>query len=178
MVEIRKQSGEVAKTEAGAIEPRRVLSGLQGEVNRLFEDFMGPWRGWQLPRRLLEPFEGFERELPSLKAMSPDIDLTESDDALQVKADLPGLSDKDIEVIYADGALTLKGEKKEEREEKKKDYYLSERRYGSFQRSFRLPAEVDEAKISAEFKNGVLTVILPKSPSAKAAKKKIKIKAS
>ena len=177
MVEVRKQSSDVAKSEGGAVEPRRALSNLQGEINRVFEDFMGPWRGWHLPRRLFEPFEGFERDMPSFKAMSPEVDLTETDDALKVTAELPGLGDKDIEVIYADGALTLKGEKKEEREETKKDYYMSERRYGSFQRTFRLPAEVDENRIAAEFKNGVLTVTLPKTPSAKSAKKKIKVKA-
>ena len=77
---------------------------------------------------------------------------------------------------FADGILTIKGEKREEKEERKKDYYLSERRFGSFQRSFQLPDGVDADKIEARFKNGVLTVTLPKSPEAQRKEKKIAIK--
>ena len=76
----------------------------------------------------------------------------------------------------ADDVLTIKGEKKEEKEEKKKDYYVSERRFGSFQRSFTVPAGVDTDKIEANFKNGVLTVSLPKSAQAQKNEKKIEIK--
>jgi HSP20 family protein len=86
------------------------------------------------------------------------------------------MEEKDIDVKFADGVLTIKGEKKEEREEKKKDYYLSERRFGSFQRSFRVPEGVDADKIDASFKNGVLTVMLPKSAEAQKREKKIAIK--
>jgi HSP20 family protein len=76
----------------------------------------------------------------------------------------------------SDGTLTIKGEKKDEKEERNKDYYLSERRYGSFQRSFSVPDGVDAEKIEAAFKNGVLTVTLPKTPEAQKKEKKIEIK--
>jgi HSP20 family protein len=79
-------------------------------------------------------------------------------------------------VKFADGLLTIKGEKREEKEEKKKDFYLSERRFGCFQRSFQVPEGVDADKIVASFKDGVLTVTLPKSPEAQKKEKKIAIK--
>jgi HSP20 family protein len=83
-----------------------------------------------------------------------------------------------IEVKVADNVLTIKGEKQEVKEEKKKDYYLSERSFGSFQRSFQVPAGVDTDKIDASFKNGVLTVTLPKSTEAQKAEQKITVKAA
>src|ERR1700730_15274827 len=89
---------------------------------------------------------------------------------------LPGMDESNIDVKFSDGTLTIKGEKKDEREEKQKDYYLSERRYGSFQRSFGVPDGVDADKIEAHFKNGVLTVTLPKRPEAQKSEKKIAIK--
>jgi HSP20 family protein len=88
------------------------------------------------------------------------------------------MDEKNIELTVADDMLTIKGEKREEREEKKKDYYLSERRFGSFERSFRLPEGVESDKVEASFKKGVLTVTLPKTPEAqkKSKEKKISIK--
>ena len=94
------------------------------------------------------------------------MDVTETDKAYEIAAELPGMSDKNVEVKLADGVLTIKGEKQEEKEEKKKDYYLHERNFGSFQRAFQVPDGVDADKIEASFKNGVLTVTLPKSAQA------------
>jgi HSP20 family protein len=88
------------------------------------------------------------------------------------------MDEKNIEVKVADDVLTIKGEKREEKEEKNKDYYLSERSFGSFQRSFQVPNGVDTDKIEASFKNGVLTVTLPKSTEAQKAEKKITVKAA
>jgi HSP20 family protein len=88
------------------------------------------------------------------------------------------MDEKNIEVKLADGGLTIKGEKQEEKEEKKKDYYLSERHFGSFERSFRLPDGVDTNKIEATFKQGVLRVTLPKTPEAQRADKKITVTAA
>ena len=88
------------------------------------------------------------------------------------------MDEKNIEVKFSDGVLTIKGEKEEVKEEKKKDYYLNERSFGSFQRSFRLPDGVDADKIEANFKKGVLTVTVPKSAEAQKAAKKIEIKAA
>ena len=88
------------------------------------------------------------------------------------------MDEKNVEVKFADGVLTIKGEKQEQKEEKKKDYYLSERSYGSFQRSFQAPDGIDSDKIEATFKNGVLTVTMPKSAEAQKSAKKITVKAA
>jgi len=106
----------------------------------------------------------------------PAVDIAEKDKEYEITAELPGMDESNIDVKFADGLLTIKGEKKEEKEEKNKDYYLSERRYGSFQRSFPVPESVDANKIEAKFVNGVLTVKLPKSPEAQKNEKKIAIK--
>lgn len=145
------------------------LDTLRREVDRLFEDFRhGTSRG-------IFDMEPFWRGGLSF-GKSPAVDVAEKDKRFEVTAELPGLSDKDIDVKYADGVLTISGEKKEEKEEKQKDYYLSERRYGSFQRSFQLPNGIDPDKIEATFKNGVLTVTLPKSAEAVKNEKKVEIK--
>ncbi|MBL26796.1 MAG: molecular chaperone Hsp20 [Rhodospirillaceae bacterium] len=141
---------------------------LQREMNRLFDDFLG---GWPAPSR------GEGRTAGQAGGMlMPQIDVSEADGGYKLTAELPGIPEKDIDVSVADGVVTIKGEKKEEKEEKKKDYHVSERRYGSFQRSFRLPPDVDEGKIAASFKNGVLTLDMPKSAEAKASRKKIEVK--
>ena len=110
--------------------------------------------------------------------MMPAVDVAESDRAYKVHAELPGIDEKNVEVKVTDGVLTIKGEKQEEKEEKKKDYYLSERSFGSFQRAFQIPNGVDLDKIEANFKKGVLTVTLPKSTEAQKAEKKITVKSA
>ena len=90
-------------------------------------------------------------------------------------AELPGLDVKNIDLQLSDNVLTIKGEKQEEKEEKTKDRYVSERRYGSFRRSLQVPSSVDADKIEANFKNGVLTVTLPKSPEAQKKQKTIPV---
>ena len=122
----------------------------------------------------VEPF--WRRELSF--SGTPAVDITESDKAYEITAELPGLDEKNIEVKLANGSLTIKGAKQEEKEEKEKDYYLHERLFGSFGRSFRVPEGVDTSKIEATFNKGVLTVKLPKSAEAQKAEKKIEIKAA
>ena len=95
---------------------------------------------------------------------------------LRGTAELPGMDENNIDVKFSDGTLTIKGEKRDEREEKKKNFYLAERRYGSFQRSFSVPKSVDAGRIEANFKNGVLTVTLPKTPQARQNEKKIPVR--
>ena len=139
----------------------------------MLEDF--PW-GWRRPlTRSVFDVEPFWRGFAGLSAV-PAVDIAEKDKEYEITAELPGMDESNIDVKFADGLLTIKGEKKEEREEKKKDYYLSERRYGSFQRSFPVPESVDANKIEAKFVNGVLTVKLPKSSEAQKNEKKIAIK--
>ena len=137
------------------------------------------------PWRSLNLFDAFfnDSRLPaavgngSAVNYSPRIDVKESEAAYEISAELPGLEEKDVEITVADGILTLKGEKSAEKEEQDDNYYRKERVYGSFERSFRLPDEVEADKVEANFKNGVLTVGLPKSEEAKSVVHKVTIKA-
>jgi HSP20 family protein len=152
------------------------LETLQREIDRVFEDFgRSPWR-WPFRRTMLG-LEPLWRGEVSWGAV-PAVDVVEKEKAYEITAELPGMDEKNIEIKVSDDILSITGEKSEEKEEKKKDYYLSERRYGSFERSFRLPEGVDADKIEASFKNGVLTLILPKKPEAQKPEKKIAIKAA
>ncbi len=150
------------------------IEGLREEIDRLFEDFgMGSWRSpFRRSIFAAEPF--WRRELTWARA--PAVDITESEKAYEVTAELPGMDEKDIEVKVVNGNLMIKGEKQEEKEEKKKDYYLHERRFGSFERCFQVPDGVDVDKIEASFKKGVLAVTLPKRPEAQKPAKKIEVK--
>ena len=97
-------------------------------------------------------------------------------EAYEITAELPGLDEKNIEVKLANGVLSIKGEKREEKEEKRKDYYRRERSFGSFERSFQVPEGIDTDKIAASFKNGILSVTLPKSAEAQKQAKRIEVK--
>jgi HSP20 family protein len=157
---------------ATAAQPWQPFETLRREVDRLFDDFGSDF--WRRPFRAISDFEPFSRKF----ALSPAVDIAESDKAYEITAELPGMDEKNIEVKVVNGALTIKGEKKDEKEEKTEDRYLSERRYGSFERYFQLPEGVDEAKIEASFKKGILTVTLPKKPEAQQPAKKIDVKAA
>jgi len=162
------------KASEGAPQVWRPFENLRHEVERLFDDFdRGVWRS-PFSRSLFagEPF--WRRELA--RGDTPAVDITETDKAYEVTAELPGMDEKNIDVKLTNGNLTIKGEKQEEKEEKKKDYYLKERTFGSFERSFPLPEGVDKDKIEASFKKGVLTVTLPKTPEAQKPEKKITVK--
>ncbi len=145
------------------------IESLRRQVDRLFEDF-GQGRLWR-------PFGSmFDTMLPWAEeagTKAPAVDLVEKENAYEIIAEMPGMEPGNVEVTISNGVLTLKGEKKEEKEEKRKNYFMSERRFGSFRRSFQLPDGIDEEKIGAEFKNGVLTVMLPKAPEAVKPEKKI-----
>ncbi|MBX6321141.1 MAG: Hsp20/alpha crystallin family protein [Rhodospirillaceae bacterium] len=145
---------------------------LRREVDRLFDDFT---RGFPFGGSFFD-IEPFWRRTAGWGAM-PAMDVVDKGKAYEITAELPGLDENDVEIKLSDDTLTIQGEKKEETEEKKKDYYLAERRYGSFQRSFRLPASVDADRIEASFRKGVLTVTLPKKPEAVKAEKKIPVSA-
>jgi HSP20 family protein len=134
------------------------LSTLRQEMERLFEDFTGD--GGR---------QGMERWAPSM-------DLSETPEAQVVKAELPGVDPKDVEISVSGDMLTVKGEKKEEKEEKGKTWHRVERNYGSFVRSVRLPSAVDADRITAEARDGVLTITMPKTEKAKT--KRIEVKAA
>jgi HSP20 family protein len=141
-----------------------------------------PWKPFEFDRirkemdRLWDSFlEGRHiRKSEDDREWLPSVDVSETKNDLVVRAELPGLESKDIDISMNNGYLTIKGEKKNEREEKDENYHLIERSYGSFSRSVRLPKEVQSDKITASFKNGILKITLPKSEEAK--KKEIKIK--
>ena len=166
MVEPTKLPVKTEKSSVGAPQFWRPFESLRREIDHLFEDFGGDF--WRTPFRQVERAFG---------AM-PAVDVTETDGAFEVTAELPGMEEKNIEVKLANRTLTIKGEKQDEKEETKKDYYMRERSFGSFQRSFTVPEGVEADKIEASFKNGVLTVTLPKTAEAKKAEKKITIKAA
>ena len=105
----------------------------------------------------------------------PKVDVTETKNEFLVSAELPGMDNKDMEVTLDNGTLTLRGEKKVEKEDNQKAYYSMERNYGFFQRSFQVPETIDQNKIDASFSKGVLTVKLPKATEAKEDVKKIHI---
>lgn len=138
----------------------RSFSELQREMNCLFDNFFG--RGG-----LELPVTGF----------APSVDVTETEEDLVVKADLPGLTEKDIEVSLADGFLVLQGEKREEKEENRSGVYRIERSYGAFHRRVPLPVEIEADKVEAHFDKGVLTVKLPKVVEHKTEGVKVNVKA-
>jgi HSP20 family protein len=150
------------------------LQSLRGQIDRLFDDFSI----WTSPfgRRAVDIGTLWRPELTWGEA--PAVDFSETGDAFEITAELPGLDEKNIEVSIANGCVAIKGEKAEEKEEKKKNYYLHERHFGSFERRFRIPEGVDPEKIEASFKKGVLTVTLPKRKEAKTPEKKVEVKAA
>lgn len=142
---------------------------LRREIDRIFDDFHPlDWR-WPSMRHGAQG-----RNWP----LAPAMDLVEREGEYEITAELPGIAEKDVEVKVVNRMLTIRGEKSEEKEEKQKDYFLSERRFGSFQRSFQLPEGADADKIDAHFAKGVLTVRVPKAAEAQKPEKKISIKSS
>ena len=139
--------------------PLRDLDRMRSEMDRLWEAF----------------FEGRPRRRTDEGEWLPSVDVSETKNDLVVKAELPGMDPKDIDISLSDGHLIIKGEKKQEREEKEEDYHFIERSYGSFTRSIQLPKEVKHDKINASYKNGILKVVLPKSEAAKTKETKIKV---
>jgi HSP20 family protein len=147
---------------------------LRTEMDRVFDRFSS---GFGMPalRRMFDVSPAFRTDI-GFTLPSPAIDIVEDAGGYKLLAELPGMSEKDIEFVVSGDALTLKGEKKQESEHKEKNYTLSERSYGSFQRSFYLPDGIDREKIDASFAKGVLTVTLPKTAAAVAEPKKIEVK--
>lgn len=150
---------------------------LREEIDDLFDDFYSG--GFHPFRRRAAGGRGRGAGHIRFAALAPRLDVVDREDEIQVSAELPGLEEKDIDVGIDASTLTLRGEKKEEREEGEKggDYYLSERRYGSFHRTVPIPEGIDRDKVRAEFHNGVLTVYLPKKPEARHTTRKVEVRA-
>jgi HSP20 family protein len=139
-------------------DPFRDLNTLQDRMNRLFEEANRGWRSG---------------EPASASAWSPAVDIYETETEIVVKAEIPGVDRKDIELNLEKNVLTLRGDRRFEKETKDENYHRIERAYGTFSRSFSIPAVVDESKIKADYRDGVLTIALPKTEKAKP--KQIKI---
>ena len=133
-----------------ALRPWTGMTSFKGEMDRLFERFLEPV--WS--------------EMPALGDWEPKVDITESKESVLVKAEIPGVEQKDISISLESGVLTIKGEKQHEKEEKDKRYHRVERSYGMFCRVMRLPASVDGGKATATFKDGLLTITLPRATPA------------
>jgi HSP20 family protein len=148
--------------------PTSSLSPFRREVDRLFGSVsvFGPSL-----TGVDSPFFEFQRD-----GLVPALEFSEDENAYSVKVELPGVEQQDISITLAEGNLEIKGEKKEEKEEKTELCYCSERRYGSFSRVVEIPSSVDAEKVTATFKNGVLQVALPKKEEAKPKEVKIKVK--
>jgi HSP20 family protein len=164
-----------SKPTPATAKPWAPFDTLRQEIDRLFDSVGG---GLFAPARR----SAFDLDLTWPKdmrwAIAPAVDVVDKEKSYEITAELPGLDEKDLEVTLAEGTLTIRGEKRESKEEKKKDYYVSERRFGSFVRSFQLPDGVDADKIEASFAKGVLTVSVPKAAQAQKNEKKIAVKAA
>ncbi len=141
--------------------PFRELARMEREMEDLFARFS---REWPFARWAGEP-----------RGWAPAVDMVDQKDEVVLRADLPGLEQKDIEVTVEGGMLTVRGERREEQEVKEEDYYCCERWAGAFARSLPVPPGVDAEKIKATFKNGVLQIHLPKTAEAKGKKVEIKV---
>ncbi len=136
---------------------------LQREMNRLFEDNLGSY---------------FAPAAAGAALLAPALDVNETDKSIEIEAELPGVDEKDVHVTFADGILTIQGEKKASKDASKGGYRITERSYGSFLRRLELPSGIDVNKISADFAKGVLKVTLPKLADETAAARKIEVKAA
>ncbi len=152
----KEEGKEMVRSEGQPTWPLR-------DIDKWFDDFF--MRPLAIPRT----------RMMAMPEIMPDVDIFESDGDVVLKAELPGMKKEDIEVTLSDGTITISGEKKQEEEVKKKDYYKVERSYGSFCRTFSLPAEVKADKVKSTFKDGVLEVRMPKSEEAKSKEVKVTI---
>jgi len=171
-VEVKRNERAAAPLPAPAGD---IWQSFRNDMQRLFDQVWN--RGFfpSLPRAF--DVEPIWRQWPSVGAAQPAVDYAEDEKAYHITAELPGMSEKEVDVSLSGDTLTIKGEKRSEKEEKAKNYYLSERSYGSFQRSFTLPDGTDRDKIEASFAAGVLTLTLPKTAEAVKQQKKIEVKA-
>jgi HSP20 family protein len=159
---------EITKpTGATPARQRDIFSAMRDEMDRMFERFEYGW-----PTR----WPAMMRREAAITV--PELDVRENPNSFVVEAELPGVDEKDVTVTLSNGVLTIKGEKKHEKEEKGESYHMMERSYGTFERALRLPDTVDDTKVEAKFEKGVLKVTAAKKPEAVKAERKIEIKKS
>lgn len=157
----------------------REMSDWMKQWDQWFDNFFGrafaltPWRSWEqrTGNELAQPGQWGQ-----WSGFMPAVNLSETDTELRVTAELPGLDEKDIELTLNRDSLVIRGEKKQETEDKGKGYYRMERSYGTFHRAVPLPQEIDAENVNASFNKGVLTITLPKLPEVQSGAKKIQIR--
>ena len=147
------------QSEVNSWTPLRDLFNMQREIGRVFEGL----------------FSESDSISPEVSLWLPRVDVTENKESYVIKAELPGVNKENVKITLHDGVLTLKGEKKQEKEEKDTNYHRVERSYGSFERSFTLPTGVRSEKIDASFKDGVLSITLPKAEESKPKEIEVKL---
>jgi HSP20 family protein len=158
---------DIAKSgERPVARPRDIFSAMRDDMDRLFERFEYGFPRWPMA-------SGGGQRLTV-----PELDVRESPEAITIEAELPGVDEKDVSVTLANGMLTIRGEKKQEKDEKTESYHVTERSFGSFDRSVLLPDSIDETKVEAKFDKGVLTVSAAKKPEAVKTERKIEISKS
>lgn len=156
----KKSGSELALRQDAMINP---FDAFRREMDHLFDGFLSEWpmRSSLLDRRIGN--------------FLPQVELSETEKEIRVTAELPGMDEKEVEVTLTQGALTIKGEKREEHEENKRNFHHSELRYGMFERSIQLPADIDADKAKASFKKGVLKITLPKTAEAQSNRRRIPV---
>lgn len=154
------------KGSAPAAKPVDIFSAMRGEMDRLFDRFNQGWPG--LPQLMGSGDVG----------LMPSLDIKDNGKAIVIEAELPGVEEKDVTLTVRDGVLTIKGEKRQSKEEKDESHYVMERSYGSFMRSIQLPPTVDDEKLQAQFDKGVLRITAEKRPEAAKEEKRIEIRKS
>lgn len=167
-----KQAEDAKVTANGDWHPMQTL---RHQIDNLFRDFNHDFLRWPAART---PFDLEAPGFRSLSAMAtPVVDIVEHDDNYVIEAEVPGMDESNIEITLSNDVLILKGEKREEKEEKDRNHYLSERQYGAFERRFQIPTGVDRERIAATFSRGLLKLVLPKLPQAQKSPRHIAIKA-
>lgn len=170
--QVRSSRSTVSRLDAP--KEARPLDHLRSEVDRLLTDFLRGY--WHVPfKTSVVDVEPYWRGEVSFGA-TPAVDIVEKDDGYKLTAELPGVEQRNVDIKFKDGSLTIKGRKEADQDDEKLDHFLSERRYGEFHRSFRVPDEINADRIAASFKDGVLTVTLPKTAEARKKQKKIAVK--
>jgi HSP20 family protein len=159
----------ITKPAGTAVSPSRdIFTAMRDEMDRMFERFEHGFPRWP----------ALFRHASSNGIVVPELDVHESASYMTIEAELPGVDEKDISVTLANGVLTIKGDKKQSREENTESFHLTERCYGSFERSLRLPDSIDETRVDAKFDKGVLKDTCAKKPEAIKAERRIEIKKS
>ncbi len=164
-IPVRQSGHQVTPSESGSLHP---ILQLHHEMNRLFES---TFRGAGLPLFNTD----FFTPLTSSGLLKPQVDIAATDKEYTITVEVPGVSEKDVTIEIADHNMIIRGEKKQEKEGKDKNYYRIERSYGSFQRLLSMPEDTDQDNIRAKFKNGVLTIKMPRKDVPKSGVKRVEI---